>query len=58
VRLQLAADSDPRVETWDAERKAVLFGEAFERSLRFVWERSTRRRSRQAVRPALKLAAG
>jgi exopolyphosphatase/guanosine-5'-triphosphate,3'-diphosphate pyrophosphatase len=55
IRLSLQAPSDPRVEIWDAERKAGLLAEAFggkANPLRFLWHRPARRQA-----PALRLAA-
>jgi exopolyphosphatase/guanosine-5'-triphosphate,3'-diphosphate pyrophosphatase len=54
IRLSLQAASDPRVEIWDAERKAGLLAESFDGStklLRLVWQKQARRR------PALRLAS-
>jgi len=56
IRLCLQAASDPRVEIWDAERKAELLGEAIggrDNPLRLVWQKPTRRRA-----APLRLAAG
>ncbi len=44
VRLILAAASDPRVEMWDAERKAALFTEVFDLALRLTWDQAGRQR--------------
>jgi exopolyphosphatase/guanosine-5'-triphosphate,3'-diphosphate pyrophosphatase len=55
MRLSLKAASDPRVEIWDAERKAGLLAEAFggvPRPLRFTWQAPERRRA-----PTLRLSA-
>jgi exopolyphosphatase / guanosine-5'-triphosphate,3'-diphosphate pyrophosphatase len=52
VELTLQARSDPRVEIWDAERKAGLFERAFEIEPRFVWVHGAERRL-----PRLRLAA-
>jgi exopolyphosphatase/guanosine-5'-triphosphate,3'-diphosphate pyrophosphatase len=52
VELTLQARTDPRVEIWDAERKAGLFQRAFDLEPRFVWLRGAERR------PRLRLAAG
>jgi len=52
VELTLQSRTDPRVEIWDAERKAGLFERAFDLEPRFVWMRSVERRS-----PRLRLAA-
>lgn len=50
--LTLQARTDPRVEIWDAERKAGLFQRAFDVDPRFVWVRGSERRN-----PKLRLAA-
>jgi len=60
ARLVLEAASDPQVELWDAERKAVLFAKVFGAIPTFAWGRAVRRR---AAAPAprsrrLRLAAG
>ncbi len=39
VRVLVEADSDPQVEIWDAERKAVLFAAAFDLTPHFEWQR-------------------
>jgi hypothetical protein len=33
----LAAETDPQVERWDAERKAGLFSRVFDTAPAFVW---------------------
>jgi hypothetical protein len=48
------AQTDPRVEIWDAERKAGLFERAFDVEPRFVWVREAERRAER--RPRLRLA--
>jgi exopolyphosphatase/guanosine-5'-triphosphate,3'-diphosphate pyrophosphatase len=60
TRLVLAAESDPQVERWDAERKASLFSRVFDTAPAIVWNgaaaaarRTGRRRPRR-----LRLAAG
>jgi exopolyphosphatase/guanosine-5'-triphosphate,3'-diphosphate pyrophosphatase len=62
VWLGLAAASDPRVEIWDAERKAALFTDVFDRPLRLQWQREARRSAAASPPPtratALKLAVG
>lgn len=62
LTLSLQARSDPRVEIWDAERKAGLFEETFGVRTRFVWAPAVARgrgRGRGAHRgvPHLRLAA-
>lgn len=37
IRLDVGADAEPRVELWDARRKARLAEEVFERSLEVRW---------------------
>jgi exopolyphosphatase/guanosine-5'-triphosphate,3'-diphosphate pyrophosphatase len=64
VRLVLAAESDPQVERWDAERKAGLFAKVFDGVPSFVWarggavqrKRATPARGRRV--PRLRLATG
>jgi exopolyphosphatase/guanosine-5'-triphosphate,3'-diphosphate pyrophosphatase len=59
IRLVLEAVSDPQVEIWDAERKAVLFTRVFGAAPAIVWtgaRRVVRRPSRGRTR--LRLAAG
>jgi len=54
VRLILAAESDPQVERWDADRKAGLFAKVFDGVPAFVWARGgvvQRRRATPARRP-------
>ena len=58
LRLVLEAESDPRVEMWDAERKAGLLARVLDASLDFRWTRTARRRVRAAGRPKLRLAVG
>lgn len=62
-RIILAAESDPQVERWDAERKAGLFARVFDGAPAFAWSRGgVVQRRRTAVRrrraPRLRLAAG
>ena len=52
AELTVHARTDPRVEIWDAERKAGLFERAFKLEPRFVWVRAAEKRS-----PRLRLAA-
>ncbi|PYP15546.1 MAG: Ppx/GppA family phosphatase [Gemmatimonadetes bacterium] len=52
VELTLQAKTDPRVEIWEAERKAGLFVRAFGLEPRFAWVRGAERRQ-----PRLRLAA-
>ena len=54
VEFTVHARTDPRVEIWDAERKAGLFERAFEVEPRFVWVREAEKR---VPRPRLRLAA-
>jgi exopolyphosphatase/guanosine-5'-triphosphate,3'-diphosphate pyrophosphatase len=64
VRLVLAAESDPQVERWDADRKAGVFAKVFDGVPSFVWarggavqrKRTTPARKRRARR--LRLATG
>lgn len=64
VRLILAAESDPQVERWDADRKAGLFAKVFDGAPAFVWTRggaAQRRRTapaRARRSPRLRIAAG
>jgi exopolyphosphatase / guanosine-5'-triphosphate,3'-diphosphate pyrophosphatase len=51
MRLILHARTDPRVEIWDAQRKAGLFQRAFDVDPRFVWVREAEGRV-----PRLRLA--
>ena len=46
VELTLQAQTDPRVEIWDAERKSGLFQRAFDLEPRFVWVRGAERHAR------------
>jgi exopolyphosphatase/guanosine-5'-triphosphate,3'-diphosphate pyrophosphatase len=55
VELSLHARTDPRVEIWDAERKAGLFVRAFAVEPRFVWTREAERRE-VGARGRLRLA--
>jgi exopolyphosphatase/guanosine-5'-triphosphate,3'-diphosphate pyrophosphatase len=54
VEFTVHARTDPRVEIWDAERKAGLFGRAFDVEPRFVWVKEAEKR---VPRPRLRLAA-
>jgi len=54
VEFTVHARTDPRVEIWDAERKAGLFERAFDREPRFVWVREAEKR---VARPRLRLAS-
>jgi exopolyphosphatase/guanosine-5'-triphosphate,3'-diphosphate pyrophosphatase len=60
VRVLVTAASDPRVEIWDAERKASLLQRVLDGSLEFRWTRAEQRRrpSRAVDRPRLALAGG
>jgi len=59
TRLVLAAESDPQVDRWDAERRAGLFSRVFETTPVFVWNRSAGARPVARRRaPRLRLAAG
>ena len=61
ARLVLAADLDPQVERWDAERKAGLFARVFGAPPVLVWSRPPGAARRPARRPAgqrLRLATG
>jgi exopolyphosphatase/guanosine-5'-triphosphate,3'-diphosphate pyrophosphatase len=64
VRLILAAETDPQVERWDADRKAGLFAKVFDGVPAFVWGRGgvVQRRRAKAARahrsPRLRIAAG
>jgi exopolyphosphatase/guanosine-5'-triphosphate,3'-diphosphate pyrophosphatase len=64
VRLILAAETDPQVERWDADRKAGLFAKVFDGVPAFVWARGgvVQRRRAKAARahrsPRLRIAAG
>ena len=40
TRLVLAAETDPQVERWDAERKAGLFSRVFDTAPAIVWNRA------------------
>jgi len=57
VEMTLQARSDPRVEIWDAERKAGLFQRAFDLDPRFVWLRGVRGGAADRRHPRLRLAA-
>jgi exopolyphosphatase / guanosine-5'-triphosphate,3'-diphosphate pyrophosphatase len=63
VRLILAAETDPQVERWDADRKAGLFAKVFDGVPAFVWARSgvVQRRRAATTRgrrtPRLRIAA-
>lgn len=46
VVLHIAAETNPQVEIWDAQRKAVLFERAFGRKLTIAWEKPGRGRAR------------
>jgi hypothetical protein len=57
--LVVSAASDPRVEIWDAERKAGLLGRVLDVPLEFRWMRAERARPARGARvPRLRLAAG
>jgi len=64
VRLVLAAESDPQVERWDADRKAGLFANVFDGVPTLVWSRGgvvPRKRTAPASgrrAPRLRLATG
>jgi exopolyphosphatase/guanosine-5'-triphosphate,3'-diphosphate pyrophosphatase len=64
VRLILAAETDPQVERWDADRKAGLFAKVFDGVPAFVWARGgvvQRRRAKPARArrsPRLRIATG
>jgi exopolyphosphatase/guanosine-5'-triphosphate,3'-diphosphate pyrophosphatase len=60
TRLILAADADPQVDRWEAERRAGLLRRVFDTTPVFVWSRisGTSRRSSGARAPRLRLAAG
>ncbi len=54
VRLILAAETDPQVERWDADRKSGLFAKVFDGVPAFVWTRggtAQRRRTTPARAP-------
>jgi exopolyphosphatase/guanosine-5'-triphosphate,3'-diphosphate pyrophosphatase len=55
LRLVLDADADPRVEIWDAGRKAGLLERVLDVDIDFRWIRAARRAS---GRPKLRLATG
>ncbi len=55
VRLVLDALADPKVEAWDAERKAELFEDAFDVRLELIWSEDARRQT-VALRPAVRTA--
>jgi exopolyphosphatase / guanosine-5'-triphosphate,3'-diphosphate pyrophosphatase len=59
IRLVLAADTDPQVERWDAERKAGLFARVFGAVPAMIWTsgaNATRRPTRARRRSRLRLA--
>lgn len=60
IRFILAASADPRVDQWEAERRAGLFSRVFDTSVVLVWNRAigTTRRMARGRRPRLRLAAG
>ena len=61
LRLVLDAESDPRVEIWDAERKGALFAEVFDIRLSLVWRKALRRGARSPARQRpthLRIATG
>lgn len=61
ARLVLAADTDPQVERWDAERKAGLFATVFAVIPVLVWRGTApavRRTAAQSRTARLRLAAG
>jgi exopolyphosphatase/guanosine-5'-triphosphate,3'-diphosphate pyrophosphatase len=59
ARLVLAADADPQVERWDADRKAGLFARVFGSAPALVWTRpAAAPRQSARRRPRLRLAAG
>lgn len=57
LRLVVSAASDPRVEIWDAERKAGLLQRVLDTTLEFRWSRAAAART-AAGRTRLRLAAG
>ena len=59
-RLVLAASADPRVDQWEAERRAGLFSRVFDTTLVLVWNRAVgaTRRVARGRPPRLRLAAG
>jgi exopolyphosphatase/guanosine-5'-triphosphate,3'-diphosphate pyrophosphatase len=60
ARLVLAAETDPQVERWDAERKAALFAKVFAVKPAFVWTGAApvvRRPARRKPPARLRLAA-
>jgi hypothetical protein len=60
ARLVLAAETDPQVERWDAERKAALFAKIFAVKPAFVWTGAApvvRRPARRKPPARLRLAA-
>jgi exopolyphosphatase/guanosine-5'-triphosphate,3'-diphosphate pyrophosphatase len=52
LRIVLEAASDPRVEIWDAERKARLLERALDATLELRWARPARRRAASRLRLA------
>ncbi len=56
ARLEVQAAKSPRVELWDAERKADLFQKAFGVRLRLEWTKAGRVVAAGAGRPATPLA--
>ena len=59
IRLVLTASADPRVDQWEAERRAGLFRRVFETTLILVWKRApgerVARRARRGRRPGPRL---
>jgi hypothetical protein len=56
----LAADTDPQVERWDAERKAGLFAKVFAATPALIWTGTApaaRRPAQRKPRARLRLAA-
>lgn len=60
TRLLLAADADPQVDRWEAERRAGLLRRVFDTTPVFVWSRTpgAARRPATARKSRLRLAAG
>lgn len=56
LRLILDADTDPRVEMWDGERKSGLLARVLGARVVFRWTRAARRQARAKRRPRLRLA--
>jgi exopolyphosphatase/guanosine-5'-triphosphate,3'-diphosphate pyrophosphatase len=55
VRMVLDASADPKVEIWDAERKAKLFEKAFGCRLELAWREDVERQT-VALHPAVRTA--